>query len=160
VDGLTVPPAGTRRWPFGLGLITYPDTPDAPTGPTPPDHAPDVGSPGWDAATSQHLAVALAAYRAGYFLLHTLRASRPPTSTGRHGGGHGTAARSVIGERDRARLWALALRTDADGLFVLGLDPDALTLLEPLATELRLTVHTVPPAAGMVALAAESGPAR
>jgi hypothetical protein len=40
-------------------------------------------------------------------------------------------------------LWSLAVRTDAEAVFVLGLD-DGRAVLDPMADELRLVVRVVP----------------
>jgi hypothetical protein len=156
--GVNVPAAGSRRWPFALGLILAPpagqDTAGIPvlTGGDgsragQDDAAGAAGSWAWDGRMSRYLAVALATYRAGYFLLHILEATPgqaserdEPESQGRPLG---------FGAGDWARLRGLTMRTDADALFVLGASFEQVAALEPMATELRLTLHRAEPAAGL-----------
>jgi ribosomal protein S18 acetylase RimI-like enzyme len=154
VAGMRVPPAGARRWPLALGLILTPaDAPGSGGTPTAGDD---------ETSTEDHLAVAVAAYQASYFLAHTV------TVTWQASPGPG------IADDDQARLRGLARRTDAGALFVLTrpaqprhpgqhddehhryddhdervraelLLAEQLKALEPMAAELRLSVHLVPP---------------
>lgn len=132
---MIMPPADWRRQPFAVGLIAISD----PTGDGDEaggreiDTSTDVS---WEAVTSAHLAVAVATYRAGYFLVHTVRMCVTGGTDGRERG---------LAAKDWARLRTLARYADPDALFVLGLDHRELSLLEPMATELRLVVHAVPP---------------
>jgi hypothetical protein len=105
-----VPPAGARSWPFAVGLVRAQGEESSTEGPS-----------GW-------LAVAVAAYHAGYYLVDVVPVD----------------ARTGMTARDLARLWAAAVRADAEGVFVSGLDDDALAVLRPLADELRLAVRVVP----------------
>jgi hypothetical protein len=109
-----VPRAGARSWPFAVGLVRAGER----TGEGLP---PGEGSAG-------RLAVAVAAYHAGFYLLDVIEVD----------------ARTGVTAGDVARLWSLAVRTDAEGLFVLGVDGDGRAVLGPLADELRLVVRVVP----------------
>lgn len=71
---------------------------------------------------------ALAAHQTGFYLLDVVEVASP----------NGVTA------RDWARLWSLAVHTDAEAVFVLGLDDVERAVLDPLATELRLVVRVVP----------------
>jgi hypothetical protein len=95
---------------------------------------------------SRYLAVALATYRAGYFLLHTLEATPGQAS---EEGPQAQERPLGLSAGDWARLRGLTMRTDADALFVLGASLEQVTALEPMATELRLTLHQAEPAAGL-----------
>jgi hypothetical protein len=122
-----------RWWPLALGVIVTPRTPD-PLSPVPtygqPTHGPQITTPEWDTWTAWRLTIALAAYRTRYFLLHTIEI------------GPGAAG---ITTAHWARLWSLAMRTDADALFVLGLGPPEREILEPMTAELRLRLYPVDP---------------
>jgi hypothetical protein len=157
--GVNVPAAGSRRWPFALGLILVPPG-DQDTA-SPPVLTGDDGSRAgqddaaraagdswaWDGRMSRYLAVALATYRAGYFLLHTLEATPGQASERDEPSPQGRPLGFSTG--DWARLRGLTMRTDADALFVLGASPDQVAALEPMAAELRLTLHRAEPAAGL-----------
>lgn len=75
------------------------------------------------------LALALAAYKAGFFLIGTLDLPEDPSELG--------------SEVDR--LHAFVRRTDPEALFVLGTGAVHRVLLEPMATELRLVIRSVTP---------------
>jgi hypothetical protein len=109
-----VPRAGARSWPFAVGLVQAGE----PRG---------EGSPAGKSAAGR-LAVAVAAYYAGFYLLDVVEVD----------------GRTGVTAGDLARLWSLAVRADAEAVFVLGLDDDAGAVLGPMADELRLVVRVVP----------------
>ena len=78
-----------------------------------------------DARLMQQLAVSVSAHDAGCFLLVALDVGP--------------------GESDWSGLWTLAMRTDAEFLFVLGLRSEQREAVESLAAELRLSVREVAP---------------
>lgn len=63
--------------------------------------------------------VAVAAHYAGFYLVNSIEVD----------------ARAGVTAGDVARLWSLAVRTDAEAVFVLGLD-DGRAVLDPMADEL------------------------
>jgi hypothetical protein len=80
-----------------------------------------------DEGVSGRLAVAVTAYHAGFYLVDVIEVD----------------ARTGVTARDVARLWSLVVRTDAEGVFVLGVDDDGRAVLGPMADELRLVVRVV-----------------
>jgi hypothetical protein len=113
VGSVRVPRAGARSWPFAVGLVQA------------AEQGEEVAA---DEESSGRLAVAVAAYHAGYYLVDVIEVD----------------ARTGVTAGDLARLRAVAVRTDAEGLFVLGVDDDGRALLGPMADELRLVVRVVP----------------
>jgi hypothetical protein len=113
-----MPWAGERRYPVAIGLIVDSDDLDGRAG---------RASDGED-ASRRRVRVALAAAEAGYFLLDVIEVSA----------GIGVTA------GDRARLWSLAVRTDADAVLVLGLDDVERMVVDQMTAELRLVLRIVP----------------
>ena len=81
-----------------------------------------------ESSTWHRVAMALAAYRAGFVLLDVIEAEACTGVTARHW----------------ARLRSLAVHTDADAVFVLGLEEAEFAVLNALADELRLIVRSIP----------------
>jgi hypothetical protein len=100
-------------WPFAVGLARVPEA--------------DLGPEGAD-AESPRTTTALAAYKAGFYLIDVVEV---PACTG-------------VSAKDWARLWSLVRRLDAEALFVLGLEAADREVLDPMADELRLLVRVVP----------------
>jgi hypothetical protein len=108
--GVSAGATGVCGWPFGVGvLIGGASTADA------------------GGREEDRLAVALAAYKAGYFLLGTFDLAVEES--------HAAA------ELDRLR--ALVLRTDAGALFIHGEGGPASDVLEETAAQLRLAIWYV-----------------
>jgi hypothetical protein len=80
-----------------------------------------------DQRSAGRLAVAMAAYLAGFYLVDVIEVD----------------ARTGVTARDVARLSSLVVRIDAEGVFVLGVDDDGRAVLGPMADELRLVVRVV-----------------
>ena len=119
-----LPGAGQRCWPFAVGVFAPPDDSPVRADPYDPDLIHGVGGrSGWG-----RVWLALAAYRAGFYLLDVVEVT----------------ARTGMTARDAARLWTLVEGTDAQAVFVLGLDEIEYTVLEPMATELRVVIRPVP----------------
>jgi hypothetical protein len=107
---MTVSPVG---WPFAVGLALVPQA--------------DVGREDAD-AESPRMATALAAYKAGFYLIDVVE----------------VAACAGISAQAWARLWSLVRRLDAEAVFVLGLEAADREVLDSMADELRLIVRVVP----------------
>jgi hypothetical protein len=101
-----LPPIEMRRRPFGIGVLAVETRTDA------------VGRSG------ERLAVAMAGYRAGYFMLDVVELDESD----------GGRVDEVL-----AQLATLARRTDAGAFFVRG--PVDRTLLAPIADEVRMVIR-------------------
>jgi hypothetical protein len=107
---VTVPPPERRPAPFAIGVIVMPRE--------------SLEGVGGRPTVTDRLAVALAAWRAGYFLLDTIEVD----------------AEEPVDGPGWARVWELAAATEPDRLFARGVD---VAELEPMASELRLLVRRV-----------------
>lgn len=107
---VSVPAREVRQVPFAAGVIVVGGTAEA------------------RSTRADRLAVALAAWRAGYFLVDTIEVDATEPVTGPGWG----------------QVWELVSATEADRLFTYGVDEGA---LEPMAGELRLLVRRVDAAA-------------
>jgi hypothetical protein len=122
-----IPPVGRRRLPFAVGILRPPVRSQAHHA-DPADH----GAEGVDvdallAGSAARVSVAMVAGEAGFCLLDVVE-------VGAEGGAN---------PQDWARLWGLAVRTDPEAVFVLGLSLDERAVLELMAAELRLVVREV-----------------
>jgi len=123
-----LPGAGQRCWPFAVGVLAPPDDGPARGDGYDPDLLHGAGVAAGVGAGWGRVWLALAAYRAGFYLLDVVEVT----------------ARTGMTARDAARLWTLVEGTDAQAVFVLGLDEIEYTVLEPMATELRVVIRPVP----------------
>jgi hypothetical protein len=102
-----VPRAGARSWPFAVGLIQAGE-----------------GLPAGEGSAGR-LAVAVAAYHAGFYLVDVVEAD----------------ARTGVTAGDVAWLWSLSVRADAEAVFILGLEGGGRAGCQLLAGQYDHLIH-------------------